>query len=123
MPSPTFLAATAVVFLIYVVHQKRRRAKLPPGPPRLPLIGNLHQAPAEAPWITFGKWIQQYGPLVSLDFGGTDVILIGDYDTARDLLDKRATIYSSRPRMVRHFIILDSRAELTSLGDGWRADV
>jgi hypothetical protein len=100
MLSPTIVAALFLAGAMYFLNQQRRRAKLPPGPPRLPLIGNLHQAPKNAAWVTFSKWVEQYGPLVSVDFGGTNVILIGDYDTARDLLDKRANVYSSRPRMV-----------------------
>ncbi|KAF2691498.1 hypothetical protein K458DRAFT_411217 [Lentithecium fluviatile CBS 122367] len=102
MLSPTLIFTFGVLFVVYVVQQKRRQAKLPPGPPRLPLIGNLHQAPKEAPWVTFSQWVEKYGPLVSADFGGTNVIIIGDYDTARDLLDKKANIYSSRPRMVQN---------------------
>lgn len=100
MVSSTALLVVGLVFAAYIFIQKKNSAKLPPGPPRLPIIGNLHQAPADAAWVTFSKWIEQYGPLVSCDFGGTNVIIIGDYDTARDLLDKRANIYSSRPRMV-----------------------
>ncbi|KAF2259695.1 cytochrome P450 [Lojkania enalia] len=100
MASPTVILGVVLLFVLYFLNQKRRQAKLPPGPPRLPIIGNLHQAPADAAWLTFQKWVEQYGPLVSVDFGGTNVIIIGDYDTARDLLDKRANIYSSRPRMV-----------------------
>lgn len=100
MISPTLVLTFVVAIVLYAYRSWRRNAKLPPGPPRLPIIGNLHQAPAEAPWITFEKWIREYGPLVSVDFGGTTVILIGDFETARDLLDKRANIYSSRPRMV-----------------------
>jgi len=124
MFSPTILASGVAVFLLYLVHLKRRQAKLPPGPPRLPLIGNLHQAPADAPWITFDKWIQQYGPLVSLDFGGP-VILVGNYDTARDLLDKRATIYSSRPRMVSGYPFANrsSNNGMMFLGNGRRANL
>lgn len=102
MPSSAIFIAALAVWTLYYLNKKRRQAKFPPGPARLPLIGNLHQAPADAPWVTFDKWIQQYGPLVSADFGGTTVILIGDFETARDLLDKRANIYSSRPRMVRN---------------------
>ncbi|KAH7110895.1 cytochrome P450 [Dendryphion nanum] len=100
MALTTIILALGVLTALYLVNQKRQRARLPPGPPRLPLIGNLHQAPGEAGWVTFHKWVEQYGPLVALDFGGTNVIIIGDFDTARDLLDKRANIYSSRPRMV-----------------------
>ena len=102
MLPPSIYLALAVLLALCIFDRNRRRAKLPPGPQGLPIIGNLHQAPTGAVWVTFQKWIQQYGPLVSVNFGGTTVILIGDYDTARDLLDKRANIYSSRPRMVGH---------------------
>lgn len=104
MFSPVILLVACVVFSLYAIYRKRRNSKLPPGPPRLPFIGNLHQAPKDAAWLTFQKWVEQYGPLVSADFGGTNVIIIGDFDTAKDLLDKRANIYSGRPRMVRKSI-------------------
>jgi hypothetical protein len=94
-----FIVFVAMV-AFFSIRKARPRGKLPPGPPRLPLIGNLHQAPTNALWLTFQNWVKQYGPLVGLDFGGTIVIIVGDYETARDLLDKRASIYSSRPRMV-----------------------
>jgi hypothetical protein len=96
----TYLLISAVFLVIYIIKKARRSAKLPPGPPRLPLIGNTHQAPTERVWNTFQKWVEQYGPLVSADFGGNDIIIIGDQETARNLLDKRANIYSSRPRLV-----------------------
>ncbi|CAO2648174.1 Nn.00g074410.m01.CDS01 [Neocucurbitaria sp. VM-36] len=100
MFSATILLAAASLSALYFLIKKRHRANLPPGPPRLPIIGNLHQAPADAGWVTFQKWVEQYGPLVAVDFGGTNVIIVGDYEIAKDLLDKRANIYSSRPRMV-----------------------
>ncbi|KAJ4300927.1 hypothetical protein N0V90_003016 [Kalmusia sp. IMI 367209] len=100
MLSKEILFASTFIFFLYILYRRRVRSKLPPGPPRLPIIGNLHQAPKSSPWLTFQKWIQEYGPLVSADFGGTTVILIGDYDIAKDLLDKRGTIYSARPRLV-----------------------
>ncbi|KAF2850083.1 cytochrome P450 [Plenodomus tracheiphilus IPT5] len=50
--------------------------------------------------VAFQQWIEQYGPLVAVRFGGKNVILIGDHDVANVLLNKKANIYSSRPRMV-----------------------
>lgn len=100
--SPIALSVAGFLVAIYLWFRKRQYSKLPPGPPRLPLIGNLHQAPKEAVWVTYQKWVQQYGPLVYLNFGGTNVLLIGDDEVAKDLLDKKANIYSSRPRMVGH---------------------
>jgi hypothetical protein len=96
----TYLVFLGIFLTAWAIRRRRRRAKLPPGPPRLPIIGNLHQAPKESMWLPFQKWVDQYGPLVSLDFGGNILIIVGDYETARNLLDKRANVYSSRPRMV-----------------------
>jgi hypothetical protein len=100
MWSPTALVAVSLLVTLYLWIRRRQGSKLPPGPPRLPILGNLHQAPKEAVWVTYQRWVEQYGPLVYLNFGGTNVLLIGDHEVARDLLDKKANIYSSRPRMV-----------------------
>lgn len=100
----TYLVLSIVLFGIYILDWRRKISKLPPGPPRLPLIGNLHQAPKGTLWVTFQKWVHQYGPLVSADFGGTNVIIIGDHETARELLDRRSIVYNGRPRLVCHCI-------------------
>ena len=38
-----------------------RSAKAPPGPPTLPVIGNLHLMPKSHTWIQYSKWANQYG--------------------------------------------------------------
>lgn len=83
-----------------LVHEYRRDKGLPPGPPRLPLIGNLHQAPNEVPWRQYGEWTKKYGPIFRLQYGLTTVIMLGTREAAHELLDKRSSIYSSRPRLV-----------------------
>ena len=98
----TILSLLGGILVIYIVAHLIRRAKLPPGPRGLPLLGNLHQAPKGAPWLTFTKWIKQYGNIVSVNLGGT-IIIVGDYETAKELLDKRRNIYSSRPRLVGNY--------------------
>ncbi|KAF3043079.1 hypothetical protein E8E11_004042 [Didymella keratinophila] len=100
MLSTTVLFVVSLLATLYLWIRRRQDSKLPPGPPRLPILGNLHQAPKEAVWVTYQQWVEQYGPLVFLNFGGTDVLLVGNHELAKDLLDKKANIYSSRPRMV-----------------------
>ena len=98
-----FLVAPALAWFIYCFfpfQQRKQRVPLPPGPPKLPLIGNLHQAPKEWPWRTYQQWTKQYGPIFSVQYGIHTLIILGSHQAARDLLDKRSNIYSSRPRSV-----------------------
>lgn len=88
------------LILLRLLYEYRRDPHIPPGPPRLPFIGNLHQAPTELPWRTFHEWSKKYGPIISAQFGGTTMIMIANAAIARELLDKRGNIYSDRPRMV-----------------------
>ncbi|KAL4890650.1 cytochrome P450 [Aspergillus ambiguus] len=96
----TTLTIIVGLFLLRIVYEYHRDRNLPPGPRRLPFIGNIHQAPQVLPWRTFHEWSRKYGPIMSAQFGGQTIILIADAAIARELLDKRGSIYSDRPRMV-----------------------
>lgn len=97
-------AAIAVAILIIVVILYRRHSLVgqrpkdyPPGPPTLPIIGNLHQIPSEKKYLQFQQWAQEYGPVYSLMLG-TKVMVVLNSDVAiRSLIDQKGAIYSSRP--------------------------
>ncbi|KAK0622035.1 cytochrome P450 [Bombardia bombarda] len=72
-------------------------SKLSPGPPTLPLIGNLHQMPEHKNHLQFQKWANEYGPVYSLMLGTQVMIVLSSDQAVKDLLDKRSAIYSSRP--------------------------
>ncbi|KAF9478585.1 cytochrome P450 [Pholiota conissans] len=76
------------------------RAKFPPGPRPFPIIGNVLQIPTESLEETFTEWKAQYGDIVYIKIFKQPMVIINDLQAARDLLDKRSSIYSDRPRFV-----------------------
>ena len=79
----------------------RLRKQLPPGPFPLPLLGNFFHMRQERPWIHWEKLGVQYNaPMLTLWNGHRPVLVCNDAWCISDLFEKRANIYSSRPRMV-----------------------
>lgn len=57
---PIFSLLLALV--VYRLRNLGQRPKgLPPGPPTLPLIGNIHLIPTKDPHHQFKKWAEEYG--------------------------------------------------------------
>jgi len=56
----TLVLGTLGVFVVYWSGQRQRRRRLPPGPKKLPFIGNLLSMPTRAEWETFTKWGNEY---------------------------------------------------------------
>ncbi|KAJ3898383.1 cytochrome P450 [Lentinula edodes] len=97
----TLLISVAVLGVtIRMLKDLHLRFKLPPGPPGIPILGNLLQLPTTRPWLTFDKWREQYGPIVYLNIAGQNMIVLGTHKAAADLLDRRANIYSDRPDLI-----------------------
>jgi hypothetical protein len=59
------LAAVAVLFTLLSLG-KKRDTSLPPGPKRLPLIGNAFDLPTKELWLRTLEWARQYGEYIVL---------------------------------------------------------
>ncbi|KAJ7614162.1 cytochrome P450 [Roridomyces roridus] len=88
-------SALAVIGVIYTLGFSDRRR--PPGPRGLPLLGNLLDIPGKHLATYFRQLCEEYGGLVSLNFAGFRIILVGNMTLARELLEKRSAKFSSRP--------------------------
>ena len=66
-----YLAILATLVLTAFIHiriRKRSRPTLPPGPKKLPLLGNLFDLPASHEWLTYAKLCKEYGMYQGLEF-------------------------------------------------------
>lgn len=86
--------------------------RMPPGPTPLPFLGNKLQLPKSKPWIQFQEWSRIYGPIFTIWIGRKPTVVISDPNIAVELMEKRSTKYSSRPRMVAMGEILWDHASI-----------
>jgi hypothetical protein len=118
-------AIVLALVLVYVQKQREKRQRIPPGAkplpgPRgkqkhtipcinnkladhwpflagLPLIGRIHDVPAEMTWMKFHEWGKKYGPIYQMEIFGSVHVWISSEEIAHELLGRRAAIYSDRP--------------------------
>ncbi|XP_058115257.1 (S)-canadine synthase CYP719A21-like [Magnolia sinica] len=101
-----WIIVSMVVGMIFIVLERRRRPKstmkLPPGPPKLPIIGNLHQnlrqigGGAELIYVTLFKMSQKYGGIMTTWLGMKPTIIISDHEGAWEVLVNKSADCASR---------------------------
>jgi hypothetical protein len=100
--------------------KKSQGAPFPPGPPGVPIIGNLLDWPTDQEWDTFSKWAQQYGmntlhssfsfgsfltqivsigDIVHVNLAGKHVVILSHPSVAQAMLERKGAIYSDRPAL------------------------
>ena len=56
------VAAFLLAAFSYTMRRVRsRELPYPPGPKRIPIIGNLFDMPSRDEWVTYKRWSDQYG--------------------------------------------------------------
>ncbi|QCD86178.1 flavonoid 3'-monooxygenase [Vigna unguiculata] len=71
--------------------------RLPPGPPRWPIVGNLLQL-GQLPHRDLASLCEKYGPLVYLKLGNIDAITTNDPKIIHEILVSQDDDFASRPQ-------------------------
>ncbi|VDC01476.1 unnamed protein product [Peniophora sp. CBMAI 1063] len=91
--------AAGVASLLIVWYFRRSKHALPPGPTQLSVLVNTFRMRA-TPWLQFTTWQKEYGNLYYFEVLGQGYMVLGSRQCAIDLLDRRASLYSDRPRLI-----------------------
>ncbi|XP_055483447.1 vitamin D 25-hydroxylase [Psammomys obesus] len=111
-----------VALVVRQLLRQRRPAGFPPGPPRLPLVGNICSlaTSAELPHVYMRRQSRVYGEIFSLDIGGISAVVLNGYDVVKECLVHQSEIFADRPclplfmKMTKMGGLLNSR-----YGRGW----
>ncbi|KAJ9691401.1 hypothetical protein PVL29_013551 [Vitis rotundifolia] len=83
--------------------------KLPPGPWKLPLIGNMHQLVGSLPHQSLSRLAKKYGPLMSLQLGEVSTLTISAPEMAKKVLKTHDINFAQRsPFLASNVLSYDS---------------
>jgi cytochrome P450 len=70
-----------------------------PGPPALPLLGNVHQLQRGRMHQTLEEWCRRYGPIFRVKAGRRPMVCIGETETINEILRDRPEGYRRPDRL------------------------
>ncbi|XP_074535191.1 cytochrome P450 2G1-like [Halichoeres trimaculatus] len=95
--SATVVLAGLILALLWLFTVRNKRSyKLPPGPPALPIIGNLPQMQKDAPCKSFLKFSETYGPVMTLYLGWQRTVVLVGYEAVKEALVDQADDFTGR---------------------------
>ncbi|KAL3642299.1 hypothetical protein CASFOL_013114 [Castilleja foliolosa] len=99
----------------------RNNKKLPPSPPRLPILGNLHQLSALT-HHSLHSLGAKHGPLMLLHFGSRPVIIVQSADAASEIMKTHDLIFADKPhtRTTRRLFYDNKDISIAPYGEYWR---
>uniref|UniRef100_A0A8C5MSM2 Cytochrome P450 n=1 Tax=Leptobrachium leishanense TaxID=445787 RepID=A0A8C5MSM2_9ANUR len=93
------LIALAIFYLLNVLKTRtqNKNKNFPPGPPTLPVIGNLHLIDIKRPSRSLLELAKKYGSVFSIQMGSVKMVVLSGYETVKSALVDNAEDFSERP--------------------------
>ncbi|KAK8527119.1 hypothetical protein V6N12_054344 [Hibiscus sabdariffa] len=95
-----FLLTIIRILKISAKAKKPSLNKLPPGPWKLPLRGNLHQLKPSSPHQNLRDLSNKYGPLMQLQLGEVPTFVVSSAKITEEVLKTNDVVFSHRPRVL-----------------------
>ncbi|CAI9108611.1 OLC1v1008257C1 [Oldenlandia corymbosa var. corymbosa] len=124
-----FFLLLAVLSLNFVKKWSKKRSSdhemrnnLPPGPPKLPIIGNMHQLMGSLPHHSLKSLAEKHGDLMHLMLGEIPTIVASSPRAAEAILKTNDTAFADRPGFLAGEILFYGCSDMTfaPYGEYWR---
>lgn len=99
----------------------RKRLKLPPSPPKLPFIGNIHQL-GKLPHRSLRDLSRKYGSLLLLQLGHNQTLVVSSADMVKEIVKNHDVAFSDRPSTTAANILFYGCTDVgfAPYGEYWR---
>ncbi|KAK4489013.1 hypothetical protein RD792_004805 [Penstemon davidsonii] len=120
-----YLLSLIILFSLYLftkwLLKPRANRRLPPSPPKLPILGNLHQLSRLA-HRSFQSLGRNYGPVMLLHFGTKPVIIIQSADAAMEIMKTHDLAFANKPHTytTRRLLYDLKDISIAPYGEYWR---
>ncbi|KAK4275961.1 hypothetical protein QN277_018969 [Acacia crassicarpa] len=118
-----FIFFCFLLLMYYKRSNSRKTLPLPPGPWKLPLIGNMHQIVGSLPHHSLRNLANKYGPLMHLQLGETSNVIVSSSEIAKEIFTTHDLIFSGRPDILAAKIIMYNNTDIgfsRRIGNHWR---
>ncbi|CAN1329230.1 Premnaspirodiene oxygenase [Linum perenne] len=109
--------------LVVVLRNRNKKSKLPPGPWKLPIIGNLHQLIGDHPHRRLKDLATKYGPdMMHIQLGELSHVVISSSEAAKQVMKTHDLAFASRPFMLGPYIFYYGFKDVAfaPYGEYWR---
>ncbi|XP_057472449.1 cytochrome P450 71D10-like [Actinidia eriantha] len=125
---PLLLACILFLSMVVKIVKKSKSSssipipKLPPGPWKLPVIGNIHQLVGSLPHHNLRKLAGTYGPLMHLQLGQVSTMVVSSPEIAKEVLKEHDLAFAQRPFLLASQILSygSTNIAFSPYGDYWR---
>ncbi|KAB2049390.1 hypothetical protein E1A91_A13G178900v1 [Gossypium mustelinum] len=118
----SFLFLSIVVKIVKKIETINSNDKLPPGPWKLPFIGNLHQLVGSLPHRVLRDLANHHGPLMHLQLGESSTIIVSSPEIAKEVMITHGIIFADRPYVAALDVLTYNSMDIamTRYGNYWR---
>ncbi|ESR55870.1 hypothetical protein KPL70_006843 [Citrus sinensis] len=95
-----------LVQLLKITRRSSNHLNLPPSPPKLPILGNLHQLLGTLPHRSLKALSERYGPLMFVYCGNSPTLVVSSAELACEMFKTHDIVISNRPKTTPANILL-----------------